>query len=311
MSTTESNAEVMAKRGDVILQLGKVGVGEGVRNILVASMVLSLASPVFANMFDGRFSEGQNLSPNSPRIVPLPDDDPESIIIICKICHIQTSNLPVKLTATAFSKLALVCNKYDCVDLVRAWAMIWVAALLDSPSAPGFEKMILATHLLDLPNEFSKVSQSLIRDQSAILSISKAMDGHDILPCNVYECILMAQVLTQREITRVMGSIVTGHEQCGASKQAIGVFLLVLKQKDLLSLSHYPVLTVKHKLKSVHEVNFPVNSNPCPSHKKTCTCKHASCMKSNLIAELDRIYDSVTGLCLDCVRHKALGETKI
>jgi hypothetical protein len=77
MSPAGGNAEVIATKGDVILQLGKVGVGDGVRNVLVSSVVLSLASPVFATMFDGRFSEGQSLSPASPRTVPLSDDDPE------------------------------------------------------------------------------------------------------------------------------------------------------------------------------------------------------------------------------------------
>jgi hypothetical protein len=215
MSTTGGNAEIIAKKGDVIIQLGKVGVGKGVRKILVSSMVHSLASPVFATMFDGRFSEGQNLSPTSPHTVPLPDDDPQCITI-CKIGHMQTSQLPTTIIAMAFFKLALVCNKYDCVDVVRAWAIIWVAELLKTPATQDFEKMALATHLLNLPNEFFKVSQSLMRDQSATFSIIKAVGGQEFLPWTVYQCILLGQMTYRQEISKAFGSIVTGREMCSA-----------------------------------------------------------------------------------------------
>ena len=63
--------------------------------------------------------------------------------MICKIGHMQTSQLPTTLTAMDLFKLALVCNKYDCVGVVRAWAMIWIAALLETPAAQDFEKLFL------------------------------------------------------------------------------------------------------------------------------------------------------------------------
>ncbi|KAI4631347.1 hypothetical protein J4E83_002878 [Alternaria metachromatica] len=256
MSTTRGNAEVIAKKGDVILQLGKDGVGEGVRNVLVASVALSLASPVFAAMFDGRFSEGQNLSPASPRTVPLPDDDPESIIMICKIAHIQTSQLPVKTTAMAVSKLALACNKYNCVDGVRSWAIIWIAALLGDPEAADFEKMLLATHLLELPGEFSRVSQRLVRGQTAIFSVTKAMDGHEFLPLLVYEHVLFCQMSYQRDIITAFASIVTGNEFCQATKLAISTFLRDLKRVGLWPINQYSVPIIKSRLEAVHYLNL-------------------------------------------------------
>ncbi|CAG5153773.1 uncharacterized protein ALTATR162_LOCUS3323 [Alternaria atra] len=311
MSTTGGNAEIIAKKGDVILQLGKVGVRECVRKILVSSMVLSLASPVFATMFDGRFSEGQNLLPTSPYTVPLPDDDPQCIIMICKIGHMQTSQLPTALTAMAFFKLALVCKKYDCVDVVRTWAIIWVAELLENPATQDFEKIALAIHLLNLPNEFFKVSQSLIRDQSATFSIIKAMGGQECLPWTVYQCVLLGQMTYRQEISKAFGSIVTGRERCSASKQSICLFFHSLKDDNTWPINDDSVPTIKSRLKSVREVVFPVNRTPCSSHSYIiCTCKTVSCIKSNLVSELDKIYNTVQGLCLYCVRHKALGERK-
>lgn len=312
MSTTGGNAEVIAKKGDVILQLGKDGVAEGVRNVLVASVALSLASPVFAAMFDGRFSEGQNLSPASPRTVPLPDDDPESIIMICKIAHFQTSQLPVKITAMAVSKLALACNKYDCVDGVRSWAIIWIAALLEDPDAADFEKMILATHLLELPSEFSRISQRLVRDQTTILSVTEAMDGHEFLPLLVYEYILLHQICYQNEITRIFASIVTGKESCNTSSQAVVTFVRYLQRNDLWPIKEYSAPVIKSRLVAVPEATTPYgNVTNASCRTSACVCKSdARLIKAILIAELDKAYNMIQGVCLDCVRQKLLGEQK-
>ena len=307
MSKSGGNAEVVAKRGDVILQSGQDGVGEGVRNILVSSVVLGLASPVFAAMFDGRFSEGQNLSPASPRTVPLPDDDPESIIMICKIAHMQTSELPLKLAVTVVSKIALACHKYDCANVVRPWAIIWIGALLEDLEAADFEKMLLATHLLDLPREFFRVSQRLVRDPNTIFSVTKAMDGHEFLPLNVYEYLLLCQITYQRQVTTAFASIVTGHEVCASSKQVLSNFISGLRRNNLWPVNQYSVLIIKSKLGAVPEPATPFGTCTSPY----CGCKSVTRLtKSTLIAELDKIYDKVEGLCLDCVRQKVLGEQK-
>ena len=310
MSQAGGNAEVIATKGDVILQLGKVGVGDGVRNVLVSSVVLSLASPVFATMFDGRFSEGQSLSPASPRTVPLSDDDPECITMICKIGHMQTSQLPTTLTAIDLFKPALVCNKYDCVGVVRAWAIIWVAALLEMPAAQDFEKLFLATHLLDLSGEFSRVSQSLIRDQSTTFSIVKAMAGQEFLPWTVYQCILLGQMAYRQEINKAFGSIVTGKERCSASQRSTCMFLHSLKKCGIWPTHDHSVPAIKSKLENVGEAAFPADSKRCASYQNLCICGAVSCTKRNLVYELDKIYNAVQALCLKCVRHKAFGESR-
>ena len=70
-------------------------------NLLVSSEVMSIASPVFAAMFDGRFAEGQDLSSEAPREVDLPDDDPELVKLLCEIVHL-------KVTLTRFGAIAPV-----------------------------------------------------------------------------------------------------------------------------------------------------------------------------------------------------------
>jgi hypothetical protein len=108
---------VIDKRGDVILQ---VGTDSDAVHLLVASKVLSLASKVFEAIFNNGFAEGQNLSPTSPREVPLPEDNPVHMTTVCKLLHMQTSDVPERLAVADLADFALLCDKYDCTNGVRA-----------------------------------------------------------------------------------------------------------------------------------------------------------------------------------------------
>ncbi|KAE8844230.1 hypothetical protein HRS9122_05333 [Pyrenophora teres f. teres] len=110
---------VLAKRGDVLLELSDNGKVWDI--LLVSSHVLSLASPVFDAMFNGNFTEGQGLSSASPKKVALPDDDPESMTLFCKLVHMQTTELEYGISFDLLADLAIVCDKYRCTESVRSW----------------------------------------------------------------------------------------------------------------------------------------------------------------------------------------------
>ncbi|KZM24538.1 uncharacterized protein EKO05_0008711 [Ascochyta rabiei] len=221
MAEMSTAAEIIAKRGDVELYVGRAPQTE--KKLLVSSMLLSYMSPVFAVMFDGRFAEGQALTPASPRVVSLPEDDADSMAIVCKIMHTRTADLSVTITPTQFADIAMICHKYDCVDAVRAWSIIWIADLLQKPTAPDFEKMLVAAYLLDLAPEFLRVSKSLIRDRCDLLSISAMSNGEDFLPLRLLERITKEQYETQKRALVALNPIVAkGKITCEAYQKAIG-----------------------------------------------------------------------------------------
>ena len=153
---------IIAKRGDVILRLGKEG--ELTTTALVSSAALSLASPVFEAMFNGCFAEGQALSSESPREVPLPDDELMSMLLICRITHMRTADLPEELTVETFADFASTCDKYQCSEAVEAWSKVWTRELIKVSPGINFDLMVLATYMLDMPLEFYEVTVILARD---------------------------------------------------------------------------------------------------------------------------------------------------
>ncbi|KAF2811823.1 uncharacterized protein BDZ99DRAFT_414378, partial [Mytilinidion resinicola] len=163
MATTDPGLGmlILDSRGDVILKLG----AEGECRLLVSSNALTLASPVFRAMFTGGFAESQDLSSASPREVPLPDDNEATTILFCRIIHHNHAKVPAVVDLELFAQLTVLCDKYQCAAAVRPWAMHWVTVLLPRIGEVGFEKLLLVTHGLDLPAQFTKVTELLVKDR--------------------------------------------------------------------------------------------------------------------------------------------------
>ncbi|KAJ5023174.1 hypothetical protein PSV08DRAFT_355538 [Bipolaris maydis] len=135
--STGGRPEVTSARGDVILEPIETS-GQGTRRLLVSSVVLSHASPLFSIMFCRNSYAGH----------PLPTSSPPT--------------LPDKLKITEFANFAYVCHKYGCTEAIQTQSLIWFTLLLQNPEDAEFEKLILATYFLDLPQSFNKVTRSII-----------------------------------------------------------------------------------------------------------------------------------------------------
>ena len=88
----------------------------------------------------------------------LPDDDPKSMILLCKIVHMQTKDLVQEPSFKELADIAIVCDKYRCTESVRWWLRFWITKKLALPEARNFEKLIFVTYLCDLPQEFEEVT---------------------------------------------------------------------------------------------------------------------------------------------------------
>ncbi|KAF2655964.1 hypothetical protein K491DRAFT_715811 [Lophiostoma macrostomum CBS 122681] len=92
-----------------------IGAPDELQPVRVSSDVLRLASPVWRAMLERSWVESK-----APEII-FPDDDPEAMLIVLRIAHLAFHELPKKrgLSFESLVNLAIVCDKYDVVGIVR------------------------------------------------------------------------------------------------------------------------------------------------------------------------------------------------
>jgi hypothetical protein len=286
---------IVAKRGDVRLKLGNAR--HAITNVLVSSVVLGLASPVFEAMFNGNFAEGQSHSASSPREVPLPDDDVDSMLLISKITHMQTADLARELSVAAFTVFAVICDKYQCNEAVLAWSKVWSAAIFQHPPEENFEEMVMATYVLDLPYEFYKATVILIRDRSTDAKIT-SLGTH--LPLGIFDTLQLNKRQVEAQAHAVLDSTTVHWGVCRASREALGKLVVELRNVFIWPIRAQAISEIRKQM-----ANLPdITNETCKDW--TCKCKETDWqVTSSLITKMDHVYKSATGICLDCVRPNA------
>ena len=107
---TDPQRPVMEDRSSIVLDpSGDLQLSTDTQDFVVSSRAMCLASPVWRAMFDphGHWAK------QSSGVVDLPEDDPDALLILLRIAHLQFSRLPEELAGYEhLLQLAVLCNKY-------------------------------------------------------------------------------------------------------------------------------------------------------------------------------------------------------
>ena len=94
-----------------------VGPADNRKTFVVSSTAMCLASPVWRAMLNpqGHFLEAHS----SDHKVSFPEDNPESLLLLLHIVHLQFLKVPQNLEVKDLYEVAVLCDKYDAVTVVR------------------------------------------------------------------------------------------------------------------------------------------------------------------------------------------------
>jgi hypothetical protein len=125
---------VLDDSGDATLLVGTGSAG--LQPVQVSSTAMTLASPVWKEMFERHRKE------NGAIEVPLRDDEVDALYIALRIAHLRFHEIPRKdgLTIDALLELAVVCARYDIVKLVRPFLDLYGWAQCHYPDADAGER---------------------------------------------------------------------------------------------------------------------------------------------------------------------------
>ncbi|KAH7363900.1 hypothetical protein BKA65DRAFT_446423 [Rhexocercosporidium sp. MPI-PUGE-AT-0058] len=104
----------------------------------VSSKHLILASPTFrTSLGSGTYPEGRTLQSEGHLVIPLPDDDPDVMIILMNIIHGHSSEVPRRLDLSMLSKIAIAVNHRRMHEAVGIWSETWIENLKRDEGLPS------------------------------------------------------------------------------------------------------------------------------------------------------------------------------
>lgn len=96
--------------------------------IQVSAKHLTTASPVFKKLLTGSWKESVTFLQKGSVEITTESWDIEAFLILLRIMHCQFNQLPRKLTVEMLAKVAVIADYYDCKDVTRFFANVWVDA---------------------------------------------------------------------------------------------------------------------------------------------------------------------------------------
>jgi hypothetical protein len=121
-----------------------LGRDEHQKRTLVASQTLALASPIFNKMLNGRWIEG---NPDTHEI-PLPDDDPESMLIILRILHYIFKGLLSESSFEAIHTFAQTVDKWDIFSAVKPFVYGFYSKHQNKAKTSGHEEWLTIARII-------------------------------------------------------------------------------------------------------------------------------------------------------------------
>lgn len=119
-----------------------------VTRLRVWSVALSLGSSVFKAMFSTRFKEGIELAASSDVVIPLPDDPPHAMDILCSVLHHRNNAVPQgpDLEAEEMARIAELSDKYDCTEALKPSIRSWLLPHKDTASVEQRRHLMTAAY---------------------------------------------------------------------------------------------------------------------------------------------------------------------
>lgn len=142
-----------------------IGAAHKQTTVMVSPKALCLASPVWRAMLNP--ASGFQEATSVERTVSFPEDDPETFVLLLQICHLNFSNVPQFLTYRELTKIAILCDKYDTVALVRPWVSTWQQNHILLAERDGFEGWLFISWTFGNRAVFESVFTRLVQESTS------------------------------------------------------------------------------------------------------------------------------------------------
>ncbi|QDS75678.1 hypothetical protein FKW77_007596 [Venturia effusa] len=107
----------------------------------------------------------------TPIKVPLPDDNSDAMLTLCKVLHHNAADLAPSHDIAKLKDFATVADKYDCVLACMFYGRVWLALFWDDTCA--LPEILAIAYLFDDPHTFKKISATLMLSSDGVKALRK------------------------------------------------------------------------------------------------------------------------------------------
>lgn len=160
MGFTNGSTVHLDPSGDLTLFIGEATDTQA--TAIVSSRAICLASPIWRAMLnpDNSFKES---NPANQEIT-FPEDDAEAFMILLNIAHLQFLNVPSNIeNVRKLLNIAILCDKYDTVTLVRPWLPRWNDVISSIGRDESFEERLFISWTFGDVTTFESITAALVK----------------------------------------------------------------------------------------------------------------------------------------------------
>ncbi|GKU16312.1 unnamed protein product [Fusarium langsethiae] len=182
-NTTDAKPDTVveiAPDGDLILV-----VGSDETKLRVRSVLMMAVSKPFSVMLGPDWKESHDMRDHDGLSkLSLPDDDAAALEIICSVIHYQNKKVPRTLPACDVLAVAVVADKYGCVDALKFASETWLRISGDEPD--NLMLLTAAAYLFNNSQAFNKITGALVVDYDGPYLALCADEMESIMPWKAY-----------------------------------------------------------------------------------------------------------------------------
>jgi len=123
--------------------------------------------PPWSQETPSKTTEGQETSKAVAPVAELDftEDNSEALLLLLRITHLQFKEIPQKkLEYPLLLQVAILCDLYDCVELVNPWLKKWLGESKWEASQPGHENWTFIAWVFGQGNEFNICALKMARE---------------------------------------------------------------------------------------------------------------------------------------------------
>lgn len=94
--------------------------------------------------------------------IPFPEDDPESMTIVCRVLHMRNKDVPKRLDICQIRKIAIATDKYACMEAMTFVVRTWVHPYIETVKPSSLNSLLSSAYLFKDRHCFALVSKALV-----------------------------------------------------------------------------------------------------------------------------------------------------